>query len=80
MLLKSGLLSTEAEGRTERKIQRSSYKQKEQVLVLYCTLSLVQTTVFRRSKAVVGCSCSIPVPVEHCVFCSDPTVLCYNTV
>jgi len=34
-LLKSGLLNTEAEGRTGRKIQRNRYQQKEQVLVHY---------------------------------------------
>jgi len=76
-LLKSGLLSTEAEGRTERKIQRNNHKQKEQVL--YSTLSLVQTRVFKRPKAVVECSCSIPVPVQHCALCSHSAVLCYDT-
>jgi hypothetical protein len=42
-----------------------------------CTLSLVQTTVFKRSKAVVGCI--IPVPVQYCAFCSDSAVLCDYT-
>ena len=65
MLLKSGLLSTEAEGRTGRKIQRSSYKHKEQVLVLRTTLSADNSL-----REIHGCS---RMQLQHPCTCS---VLC----